>query len=84
MAGVIAAFESGNWVWALAGGCVGAAVPLTLLVIAPVNTQLMSKPELLAEAEATALLASWARLHALRTAFGLTGFIVAAAVALAS
>src|SRR5207244_10431670 len=76
VAGVIAAFESGNWVWALAGGCVGAAVPLTLLVIAPVNTQLMSKPELLAEGEATALLASWARLHALRTAFGLTGFIV--------
>ena len=82
VAGVVAAFASGNWVWALAGGCVGAAVPLTLLVIAPVNTRLVSEPDRLAADEATALLASWARLHAMRTALGLAGFIVAAAVAL--
>jgi hypothetical protein len=83
VAGVVAAFASGNWLWALAGGCVGAAIPLTLLVIAPVNAQLMSKPERLTEDDARALFASWARLHALRTVLGLSGFIVAAAVAVA-
>jgi len=83
-ASVVAAFASGDWVWVLAGGCVGAVVPLTLLVIAPVNRQLMGEPEHLTEAQATVLLASWARLHALRTAFGLTGLMVAAAAALAS
>ena len=84
VAGVVAALESGDWLWALAGGCVGAAVPLTLLVIAPVNRQLMGEVEHLTDIEAAALLASWARLHALRTAFGLTGFVVATAVGLAN
>jgi hypothetical protein len=83
-AGVVAAFASGNWLWALAGACVGAVVPLTLLVIAPVNTRLINESGRLTEEQATALLASWARLHALRTTLGLAGFIVAAAVALSS
>jgi len=74
--GIVAAFASGNWVWALAGGCVGAVVPLTLVVIAPVNRQLMSEPGHLADSQTRELLSSWARLHALRTALGLAGFII--------
>jgi hypothetical protein len=79
--GIIAAFASGNWVWALAGGCVGAAVPLTLVVIAPVNRQLMGEPGRLADPQTTDLLRSWARLHTLRTALGLAGFILSAVIA---
>jgi hypothetical protein len=59
-------------------------VPLTLIVIEPVNTQLMREPDLLADGEAAALLTSWARLHALRTVLGLAGFVVAAAAAVSN
>jgi Domain of unknown function (DUF1772) len=84
VAGIIAAIASGNWEWALAAGCVGAAIPLTLLVIGPVNRRLMNDAAQLTEAETTELFASWARLHAMRTLAGLAGFAVAAAVAVAS
>src|SRR2546427_11293208 len=84
VAGVVAAFASGDWVWALAGASVGAAVPLTLIVIGPGNTRLMREPDLLADDDATALLADWARLHALRTLLGLAGFVVAAAAAVSN
>src|SRR5207253_2859835 len=63
--GVIAAFASGTWLWALAGGCVAVAVPVTLLVIAPLNQRLMSGPERATDAEVSSLLARWAGLHAL-------------------
>lgn len=79
--GIVAAFASGNWVWALAGGCVGAAVPLTLVVIAPVNRHLMGEPGQLADSQTMELLRSWGRLHALRTALGLAGFILSAVIA---
>ena len=84
LGGILAAIAGGEWIWALAGSCVGAVVPLTLLVIAPVNRQLMSESERLTDTRTTELLASWARLHALRTACGLAGFTIAAAVALTS
>jgi Domain of unknown function (DUF1772) len=83
-AGVIAAFASGSWEWALAGGCVGAAVPITLVLISPVNERLMSQSDRLTDAEATSLLARWARLHALRTGFGVTGFAVASVLSAGS
>ncbi|TMK98311.1 MAG: DUF1772 domain-containing protein [Actinobacteria bacterium] len=84
VAGIIAAIAGGNWEWALAAGCVGSAIPLTLLVIAPVNRRLMSDAAQLTDAEATELFASWARLHALRTLAGLAGFAIAAAIAVSS
>ena len=82
--GVIAAFVSGSWEWALAGGCVGAAVPITVVMIAPVNAQLIRRTGRLTDAEAAALLATWARLHALRTGFGVAGFTVASVLSAGS
>jgi multisubunit Na+/H+ antiporter MnhG subunit len=82
--GVIAAFVSGSWEWALAGACVGAAVPITLVLIAPVNQQLMERAERLSDAQAATLLARWARLHALRTLLGVTGFTVASVLSAGS
>jgi hypothetical protein len=83
--GIVAAATGGTWAWALAGGCVGAAVPLTLVVIEPVNEQLRRQGEDLdGEAVAAALLSKWARLHALRTALSLAGFALAGALALYS
>ena len=72
--GVVAAFVSGSWEWGLAGGCVGAAVPITLVMIAPVNERLMSRSRRLSDAEAVTLLATWGRLHSLRTGLGVAGF----------
>jgi anthrone oxygenase-like protein len=83
-AGIIAAFISGSWEWALAGGCVGAAVPITLVIIAPVNDQLMSQSGRLTDAEAATLLSRWARLHALRTGFGVAGFTIASVLSAGS
>ena len=83
LAGLGAAWLSGSWPWALAGVLTGAAIPLTLLVIAPVNRRLMSCDLPPAGDEAARLLSRWARLHAGRGVLGLAGFAVAAAEALA-
>jgi anthrone oxygenase-like protein len=82
--GAIAAFVSGSWEWALAGGCVGAAVPITLVMIAPVNERLTSQSGRLSDAEAVTLLTRWGRLHALRTGLGLAGFAVASVLSAGS
>jgi hypothetical protein len=82
--GVIAAFASGSWEWALAGGCVGAAVPITLVMIAPLNERLTRAPAGLADAELQTMLARWGRLHALRTALGVAGFTVASVLSAGS
>jgi uncharacterized membrane protein len=58
--------------WLLAGALlIGANVPLTLLVILPVNRRLKGTAIENAGPETRDLLARWGRLHALRTLLGL-------------
>jgi hypothetical protein len=83
VAGVIATALSGEWPWAAGGALVGAAIPLTLLAIMPVNRRLHALAQAGGDADddAAALLARWGRLHGTRSALGMLGFAVVAAQA---
>ena len=57
--------------WLLAGALlVGAAIPFTLVVVAPTNRRLGATADDGAGAESRALLERWGRLHAVRTGLG--------------
>jgi hypothetical protein len=61
----------------LAGGLLlGAVVPFTLIVLYPVNGRLLDPALVPSSPEASALLAQWARLHAVRSLLGLLAFAV--------
>ena len=80
IAGVVATALSGDWQWAVGGALVGAAIPVTLLAIMPVNEKLhgLARAGGRPSDDAAALLARWARLHAVRSALGVLGFAVVA------
>jgi len=69
----------GFWAWWRIGGgwllaaslLIGAAIPLTLAIIMPVNNRLKATAPDAAGPESRALLARWGNLHALRTSLGL-------------
>lgn len=73
LAGIGAGIRTGDVGLALGGLVVGANVPFTLLVIMPTNRRLMDPAAHLADAEATALLRRWGRLHAVRVLLGAAG-----------
>ena len=61
---------SGDWL--LAGALlIGAAIPLTLAMIMPINSRLKATAPDAAGADSRALLTRWGKLHALRTILGL-------------
>lgn len=60
----------------IAGLILGAVIPLTLLVIRPVNTRLLDPRLDRSSPEAALLLARWGRLHALRSAAGAVAFVL--------
>ena len=72
--GAIAGLLTGRGLWLVGAVALGAAIPLTLLVIRPVNTRLLST-EPLSDAETLALLHRWGRLHAIRTCLGGLGLL---------
>jgi len=72
--GVIGALLTGRGLWLVGAAALGAAIPLTLIVIKPVNTRLLST-EPLSDAETLALLHRWGRLHAIRTCLGGLGLL---------
>ena len=74
LAGVTAGVMTARWRWLVAAVALGAVIPLTLMVIVPVNTRLLST-EPLSDAETLALLRRWGRLHALRTCLGALGLL---------
>ena len=73
----IAAWATGRSALALiAGLLLGAVIPYTLLVVFPTNKRLLD-PSLDASApDAGALLARWARLHAVRSVASLVAFVL--------
>ena len=65
----IAAWLAGASFWWLVGGiALGSVIPLTLIVILPVNKQLLSPRLDRRSPEAERLLTRWAALHAVRSA----------------
>jgi hypothetical protein len=74
--GAVAAWQTGKWLW-LAGGIVLLANwPYTLLRIKPTNNALMAMDLAAAPAEARGLIETWGRLHAVRSALGITATLI--------
>jgi Domain of unknown function (DUF1772) len=74
--GLLASWETGNWLWILGALLMVANWPYTLLVIMPVNRKLMATELSSAGRETRNLIEHWARLHAVRTALGFAATVI--------
>ena len=70
VAGLIVGYGSADWRWVAGSMVLLANWPFTLVVIMPVNKQLMAKPVSEAGAESRAMLVRWGKLHDVRSALG--------------
>ena len=75
-AGLWAWWNGSGWLWLLGGVLLGFVIPFTLVVIAPTNDRLTDPVLDPSSAEATDLLARWARLHAVRSMASTMAFLV--------
>lgn len=71
LAGGAAWFMGSGTGWLVGALILGAVVPFTFVVIMPTNHQLLAPGRDLGSTETRALLESWGRLHAVRTALSL-------------
>jgi hypothetical protein len=72
-----AAWLSGSSLgWLIGGVVLGAVIPFTLIVILPVNKQLLDSAVKNDSELASKLLVRWGRLHAVRSLLGLTSFLI--------
>jgi hypothetical protein len=74
--GLLAFWFTRDWRWFAGALLIFANWPYTLLVILPVNKRLEMTPADKAGAETRALIETWGRLHAGRTALGLAATLV--------
>ena len=74
--GLIAWWQSGDWLWALGAVVLVANWPYTLVVIMPTNNKLTAIESAGAGPETRALIETWAKLHAGRTALGFAATIL--------
>jgi hypothetical protein len=68
LSGIGVTLLHGGTTWLIAGLCIGAAVPFTLIVIMPTNSKLLAGTAGRSADEIRNLLVKWGRLHAVRTA----------------
>ena len=68
--GLVAAWSTGDWRWVVGAVLILANWPYTLFAIMPTNSKLKAIAESDASPASRALLASWAKLHAVRTVLG--------------
>ena len=74
--GLIAAYMTRDWRWALGAALILAPWPWTLLIIMPVNTVLEATASDAANAETRALIEKWGTLHAGRSGLGVAATLV--------
>ena len=70
--GVVAWWQTADWLWLLGAFVLVANWPYTLFGIMPLNRRIMAIAPGAADASSTALIARWGTLHAVRTALGLS------------
>jgi uncharacterized membrane protein len=80
--GLIAWWQSGEWLWVLGAVLLVLNWPYTLLAIEPVNRSLKATDVATAGAEARASIEKWGRLHTVRTALGLAATLTFLAASL--
>lgn len=74
--GLVAWWQTGNWLWLFGGLLLVANWPYTLLGMMPTNNRLMAADPDAPEAGSRALLEKWGGLHTVRTALGLSATVV--------
>jgi hypothetical protein len=83
-AGIVAGWQRGDLVLALAATLLGAVVPFTLVIMLPTNKRLLNSALDARSPAALALLVRWGRLHAVRSVLGGASFVIFLARALGS
>jgi hypothetical protein len=73
--GFVAAWTTGDWRWVVGAVLILANGPYTFIVVMPINHKLKAIAETDAGPTSRALLVSWGRLHAVRTALGLAAVL---------
>ena len=68
--GAAAWWQSGSWLWLIGATVMISAWPYTLIVIKPINDELLAIEPAAAGARARTLLETWGRLHAGRSGIG--------------
>ena len=74
VAAAVAWLQGAGVGWLVGGVLLGALIPFTLVIIDAVNRQLLDPRLDAGSSEATALLARWGQLHAIRTIVGVAVF----------
>ena len=74
--GLLAFWVTRDWRWLVGALVIFANWPYTLVVILPVNKRLEATPPDAANAESRALVETWGRLHAGRSALGVVATLV--------
>ena len=74
--GLLAAWLTGKWAWAVGAALILAPWPWTLFVIMPVNKVLEATPPAGADAATRRLIEKWGVLHAMRSALGVAATLV--------
>jgi hypothetical protein len=76
LAGVLVYALGGGLAWLIGALLIGSVVPVTFIIIMPVNHQLLASGRDPDSAETRALLERWGHLHLLRTALSTIAFIL--------
>ena len=74
--GLLAWWQSGNWLWLLGAALLVANWPYTIFAIMPTNRKLMATEPASAGPESRAALKLWDALHAGRTALGFAATLI--------
>jgi hypothetical protein len=73
--GLLAWWQTGQWLWLLGAIVLIANWPFTLLAIMPTNNRLMAIDPDQAGTDVRGLIGKWARLHGVRTALGIAATV---------